>query len=137
MIKFMEVNVNPKKRKTGDCSTRALVGTLGISYDEALKLQFEESLKCYYDITSKQVMESILNKFGYVKMSQPRKLNGKKYRVGEMDKILTEKQLLEGVLISVPKHYTVIKNNQVEDTWDCRTYVVGNYYVKVGGDEQC
>lgn len=49
MIKFMEVNVNPKKRKTGDCSTRALVGTLGISYDEALKLQFEESLKCYYD----------------------------------------------------------------------------------------
>lgn len=137
MIKFMEVNVNPKKIKTGDCSTRALVGTLGISYDEALKLQCEESLKCYYDITSKQVMESILNKFGYVKMPQPRKPNGKKYRVGEMDKILTEKQLLEGVLISVPKHYTVIKNNQVEDTWDCRTYVVGNYYVKVGGDEQC
>jgi hypothetical protein len=24
MIEFMEVNVNPKKRKTGDCSTRAL-----------------------------------------------------------------------------------------------------------------
>ena len=62
MIKFMEVNVNPKKRKTGDCSTRALVGTLGISYDEALKLQFEESLKCYYDPTSKQVMERVLKK---------------------------------------------------------------------------
>lgn len=30
MIEFMEVNVNPKKRKTGDCSTRALVGTLCI-----------------------------------------------------------------------------------------------------------
>lgn len=67
MIKFMEVNVNPKKRKTGDCSTRALVGTLGISYDEALKLQFEESLKCYYAPTSKQVMERVLKRFGYVK----------------------------------------------------------------------
>ena len=62
MIEFMEVNVNPKKRKTGDCSTRALVGTLGISYDEALKLQFEESLKCYYDPTSKQVVERVLKK---------------------------------------------------------------------------
>lgn len=55
MIEFMEVNVNPKKRKTGDCSTRALVGTLGINYDEALKLQFEESLKCYYDPTQNKL----------------------------------------------------------------------------------
>lgn len=57
MLKYKEKNVNPKNRKTGDCSTRALVGVLGISYEEALKLQTEWSLKTYYDPTSKQVME--------------------------------------------------------------------------------
>lgn len=40
MLNYKEFNVNPKHRKTGDCSTRALVGTLGISYEEALKYQF-------------------------------------------------------------------------------------------------
>lgn len=30
MLKFKEINVNPKKRKTGDCSTRALVSVLNI-----------------------------------------------------------------------------------------------------------
>ena len=93
MLKYEFLNVNPKGRKTGDCSTRALVGTLGISYDEALKLQMEVSLKTYYDPTSKQVMEKVLEKFGYVKMKQPRKSDGTKYTVSEMDKLLTKKQL--------------------------------------------
>ena len=59
MIEFNKVNVNPKGRKTGDCSTRALVGTLGISYEDALKLQMKYALKTYYDPTSKQVMEKV------------------------------------------------------------------------------
>lgn len=133
MIKFMEVNVNPKKRKTGDCSTRALVGTLGINYDEALKLQFEESLKCYYDPTSKQVMERVLKRFGYVKMKQPRKADNTKYQVCEMDKILTPKQMEQGVLITIANHHTCIVRGVVCDLWDCRYKSVGNYYVKVGG----
>lgn len=45
MLAYLENNVNPKGRKTGDCSTRALVGTLGITYKEALELQCEASIK--------------------------------------------------------------------------------------------
>lgn len=130
MITYLCKNVNPKNRKTGDCSTRALVGTLNISYDEALRLQLEESLKCYYDPTSKQVMERILNKFGYVKMKQPRKKDNTKYTVGEMDKLLSEKQMKNGVLITVANHHTCITNGVVQDIWDCRYKTVGNYYVK-------
>lgn len=130
MITYLCKNVNPKNRKTGDCSTRALVGTLNISYDEALRLQLEESLKCYYDPTSKQVMERILNKFGYVKMKQPRKSDNTKYTVGEMDKLLSEKQMKNGVLVTVANHHTCITNGVVQDIWDCRYKTVGNYYVK-------
>lgn len=131
MIKYIEKNVNPKGRKTGDCSTRALVGTLGITYDEALKLQTEISLKTYYAPLSKQVVEKVLAKFGYVKMPQPRKCDNTKYTVGEMDEILTKEQMEEGVFIMVANHHAAcITGGHVQDIWDCRRRKVGNYYVK-------
>lgn len=130
MIDYIEKNVNPKGRKTGDCSTRALVGTLGITYDEALKLQTEISLKTYYDPTSKQVMERVLAKFGYVKMAQPRKWDNTKYTVSEMDEILTKKEMQEGVLITVANHHTCITGGHIQDIWNCGYKTVGNYYVK-------
>lgn len=131
MLKYLEKNVNPKGRKTEDCSTRALVSVLGISYDEALKLQCEESLKCYYDPTSKQVMERILVKFGYVKMKQPRYDDGTKYLVKELDKLLTKEEKDAGVLVTVAHHHTTIKGDNIIDIWNCGNKTVGNYYVKV------
>jgi len=131
MIDYVEKNVNPKNRKTGDCSTRALVGTLGISYDEALQLQTKYSLKTYYDPASKQVMELVLEEFGYLKKKQPRKPDNTKYTVGEMDHILSPRQMKEGVLITVANHHTCVVNGAVQDTWDCRNKSVGNYYVKI------
>lgn len=130
MIKYVELNVNPKRRKTGDCSTRALVGCLGISYDEALKLQTKWSLKTYYDPTSKQVMEKVFQEFGYIKMKQPRKVDNTKYTVNEMDQILTRKQMQEGVLVTVANHHTCIVNGVIQDIWNCGDKSVGNYYVK-------
>lgn len=132
MLKYLNKNVNPKNRKTGDCSTRALVTVTGLSYEECLKMQMEESLTCYYDPTSKQVMERVLKKLGWVKMAQPRKIDNTKYTVGEMDKILTNKELKAGVLVTVANHHTAIKEDNVVDIWDCRGKSVGNYYVKVG-----
>lgn len=130
MLLYREKNVNPKKRKTGDCSTRALVGTLGISYEEALKLQMKWSLKTYYDPTSKQVMEKVLQEFGYVKMKQPRKADGKKYTVAELDEIIPADIRNKGVLVTVAGHHTCIIGMCVQDIWDCRCKSVGNYYIK-------
>lgn len=130
MLKYNEKNVNPKNRKTGDCSTRALVGVLDISYEEALRLQTEWSLKTYYDPTSKQVMEKVLQQFGYVKMKQPCKRDNTKYKVRELDEILTKKQLQEGVLVTVANHHTCIVGGAIQDIWDCGCMSVRNYYIK-------
>ena len=130
MIKYNNYNVNPKGRKTGDCSTRALVGALNIEYEEALDLQCEVAKKTCYGITDKQVIEGVVEKFGYVKMKQPRKANGKKYMVGELDEILTPKQMEEGVLITIANHHTCIVKGELQDIWDCRKKSVGNYYVR-------
>lgn len=127
---FEIVNVNPKKRKTGDCSTRALANTLNISWEEALQLQMEEALKCYYDPTSKQVVERVVARFGYVKMKQPRKDNGGKYSVNELKQILTDEQMEEGVLVTIANHHTCIKHHAIQDTWNCGRKYVCNYYVR-------
>ena len=130
MLKFVEKNVNPKNRRTGDCSTRALVSTLNISYEDALKLQIKYALKTFYDPTSKQVMEKVLNEFGYVKMKQPRKYDGKKYKVKELDEIISKEVRNRGVLVTVANHHTCIVGDNIIDIWNCGNKSVGNYYVK-------
>lgn len=130
MVQYKEINVNPKNRKTGDCSTRALVGVLGISYAEALKLQFEESLQCYYDPTSKQVMERVLKRFGYVKMAMPKKYDETKYEVREIDQLVSKEQMKNGILVTVANHHTCVKDGYIQDIWNCGKKCIGNYYVK-------
>ena len=130
MIPFTEVNVNPKGHKTGDCAVRAIVGVTGMDYRDAIKACAKYACKLCYGITDKQVVEAVLKEYGFIKMKQPRKASGKKYTVSEMDKILTEKQMKQGVLVTVAGHHTCIVNGSVQDTWDCRYKTVGNYYVK-------
>lgn len=106
------------------------MGCLKISYEDALKLQVEEFLNCYYDPTSKQVMERVLKRFGYIKMKMPKKPNGKRYKVYELDEIIPKDIRSKGVLVTVANHHTCIVDDYVMDIWDCRDYSVGNYYIK-------
>ena len=131
MLEYLNLNVNPKKRKTGDCSTRALVACLNIDYDKALELQLEEVKKCYYDFTSHQVVTNVLKKFGYEKMKQPRKLDNTKYMVKEMDQVLSEEDLSKGVIVTVAHHYVTLKDFSYIDIWNSGNKCVGNYYVKI------
>lgn len=72
----------------------------------------------------------MLVKFGYIKKAQPRKADNTKYTVSEMDKILTKKEMAEGVLVTVANHHTCITGGHIQDIWDCGYKTVGNYYVK-------
>lgn len=128
MLKYLNINMNPKGRKTGDCSTRALCALLGCKWEEVLRLQCEEACKCYWDLTSRQVIESILNKAGWIKMPQPRKSNGLKYKVCEMDKVLSPEVLSHGVIVNVANHYVYLKDDCYWDTWNSGLKTVGNYF---------
>lgn len=131
MLHWCLWNANPKLRTTGDCSTRAIAGCLGVTYDKALDLQIEEVKKSYHGFTSREIMEAVLKRFGYVKMKQPRKANRKKYEVRELDKVLTKEQLADGVVVNVPRHYVLVKSDRYIDTWDSGNCCVGNYFAKV------
>ncbi len=130
MLKFKQVNVNPKGKKTGDCSTRALAYCLGISWDDALTLQYKMALKTKYDPTSHQVVERILAEHGWVKQKQPRKYDGRKYTVREMDQVVNDYWLSNRCICTVAHHYVVLEDDHYVDTWNSGGKTVGNYFVK-------
>jgi hypothetical protein len=128
MLELFKVNVNPHHRKTGDCSTRALCSLLGCKWEDALRLQCEESIKTGYDVTSRRVMEAILAKAGWYKRPQPRKGDGTRYKVREMDNVVHPALLAKGIIVNVACHYVFIRGGTYWDTWDSGDYAVGNYF---------
>lgn len=127
MVKFDKVNNNPRGRKTGDCVIRATASATGQTWVEALREQTEIAVKTGYMVGCKENFDKYLSAHGFVKMKQPRKEDGTKYEVGEIDKVCTA----DTIVVSMTSHLTVIKGNAVEDLWDCRYKKVGNFWVKV------
>lgn len=128
MLTFKKLNVNPKGRKTGDCSTRAIAYTLQISWEDALRLQCEEAIKCKYDPTSREVMERVLKNFGYVKMKQPRTAGNLRYPIYALDKAISEEQRNKRIVCNVANHYVVIDGDNYVDSWDSGCKCCGNYF---------
>ena len=130
MIEYVRVNKNPKGRKTGDCSTRALCNILHISYDKALEEQCLVAKKYCYGITSKETIDKIMQKYGYEKMKQPRKWDNTKYSVNEMDEAITSDEMEDGILVLIAHHFTVVRDYYIEDIWNCGNKKVSNYWRK-------
>lgn len=130
MLKFYERNRNPKHHRTGDCTTRALAGALGVSWEEALTEQYHKAIAFKLDYTDKKVIDAVLAAHGFTKMKQPRKANGTKYTVAELDKLTTKAERDRGVYVRVANHDTVVIGDYIEDTWDCGCKTIGNYWIK-------
>lgn len=130
MINFYKENKNPKGRNTGDCVTRALASTLNITWEQALTEQYEVAVKTGYGITNKEVFDKVLQKYGWIKCKQPKRANGKKYKVGEIDELLTGDDMYYGVFISLANHCTCVVDYCLSDTWDCRNKTISNYWVR-------
>jgi hypothetical protein len=128
MLSYLKINVNPHHRKTGDCSTRALCCLLHCSWESALQLQCSEAIRTGYDPTSHQVIEAILMKAGWVKMRQPRKEDGTKFKVREMDVVCSPEDLEAGVIADVAHHYVFLKGPSYWDEWDSGWKTVGNWF---------
>lgn len=129
-VKFEYKNVNPKNRHTGDCSTRAITELLQIPYQDALKLQYEDSCERCYAIEVKECVGNIVEQYGYTKHKQPKKDDGKKYFVGEIHKLVSCEEMHNGILILLANHWTVVRDFTLFDLWDCRYKTIGNYWTK-------
>ena len=134
MIKFEKRNVNPKGKKTGDCVIRALTVATGKKYEDIYRELFEISLKTGWILNEKRVEDKLLERYGFVKHKQPRKYDNTKYTIGEIDQITSglyvDGKEVKTVVIRCAHHLTVVVDNTLVDTWDCRYKCISNYYTK-------
>ena len=131
MVNFSLVNVNPKRKKTVDCVVRAISNASGVNYNQVAKELLELWLETGYEMTDKRVTDKWLTKNGFTKMAQPKRANGKKYLVGEIEDLVSSEY---NVVISLANHYTcyIGEDDEIQDLWDCRYKTIGNYWVKKG-----
>jgi len=125
MVGFMKHNANPKGKRTGDCVIRAITVATGIPYSQVVTELTKIHLETGHDSHSKQAYEKYLISLGWIKHKQPVKLDGSKYKVGEINLLIRP---YERAIISMANHLSVKLGTNVYDTWDCRKKTIGNYF---------
>lgn len=123
---MIELNLNPRGIKTGDCVVRAIAYATQQSWDDVYKGLVEIGLKMKRMPNEKQVYEKYLDSLGWKKQKQPRKHNGFKYTIDEFIKAAPK-----GIyIIKVALHLTVVVDGDIVDIWNCGRKSVGNYWIK-------
>lgn len=105
---------------------RALSLATDRSYEDVYRELFELSLQTGYIVNDKRIEEKFLAKNGFVKHKQPKKPSGKKYIIGEIDKLCRD----DVIVVSCAHHLTAIIGGTLVDTWDCRGKCISNFYTR-------
>jgi hypothetical protein len=126
MVDFVKFNNNFKNKKTADCVIRALAGASGKEYKQVAKELFDIYMTTGYMMNEKRNFEKWLEANGFVKMKQPKKYDGTKYLVGEIDELIGS----DTAVISLAGHLTFVEDDTIFDLWDCRYKTIGNYFIK-------
>ena len=121
---FLEVNVNPKGRKTGDCVVRAIAYATNTSWEDVLLGLTELAVKLKYMPNSRVVLKKYLNNKGYYMSSTYKTAKGLRVTLADFAQLNKSGTYI----VSVHKHLSVVKNGMVCDAWDCSAYKVGNYW---------
>lgn len=129
-------NANPKGRITGDCTYRAISTACGFSYEKVVRDMAE--LQCRTGYASRDLIDLIMQEYGWSKMRQPRKSDNTKYTGNEFCKVQQKKISKDGIVIadrifcSIGGHHVVaIVDGKVYDIWDSTNGCIGNYWVKM------
>lgn len=124
---FIKENVNPKGKKTCDCTTRAITKASGLSYETVFNKQCEVMLKKGYFVNDTKNCMLVLKELGFreVKLGVPKK-GDKRPTVTDIAKLSRNKR----IVCSLAGHYVACVNGNIYDIWDCSDYAVYKYFVK-------
>lgn len=126
---FHYYNANPKNKITGDCVIRALCTAMEEPYEIVYVELLKFSLKCGYMLDDKNCYDKYLQLKGWIKHSQPRKLDNTKYTGEEFCRRIADKKIR--YIAHVGGHHIVaIVNGKINDIWDSTDGCIGNYWTK-------
>lgn len=129
MVKYTQLNVNFKNKKTCDCVQRALVSATGLDYRVIAKLQFDKWMATGYELGDKKNYGAVLEDLGFTKHPMPKyEVEGKKkrYMVGEIDKLVNK----GNAFISLANHCVAYTEQGIVDLWDSRWKSISNYWTR-------
>lgn len=131
MAKVLYINLNPLKRRTGDCVYRAMARFLGVSWRQAL-----DDLVCWAadrgltNFNFRSTYNEFLSSKGFRRHRAPKK----GITVEEFCAGYAEKGKL--YILSCPRHLTIadwpehLEECIIVDTWDCSKRNVDGFWVR-------
>lgn len=123
MKEFYYINLNPLKKRTGDCVVRALAFFLGIPWKEAF---FDLIMFCadkgLVNFNYISTYTAFMKDKGYVRQKPPYK----GISIGEFCENIADDGYV--YIILTKRHMTIICDRDVFDTWDCRDRDVIYYW---------
>lgn len=122
---FIKENVNPRNKKTCDCTTRAITKASGKSYNDILDMQIEVCKQKGYFVNDPKTGEEVLKRLGFsvVKVPVPQK-GEKRLMVKDIEKRSKGKR----IVCSIANHWTCCVGGNIYDLWDCSDKAVYKYY---------
>ena len=138
--KFVNVNNNPKNKKSCDCVIRALITTLNLDTETIIKDLTQIYLTKGWFLTDKKCYSKYLETKGYIMNKQPKKFDNTKYTAEEFCEYLNKNKYIKGtVMAHVGGHHVSTfvntgteknRDYRIYDIWDCSLKCVGNYWIK-------
>lgn len=127
-MKFIEFNVNPKNKKTGDCVIRAIAIATNSSWEYIYRELAELGIKKGLILNDRKNWKAYLKKIGYEQQKMPRRDDKTRYTLEKFcDELAEDNQIY---IIKVAGHLTVVKDKNLYDSWNCSNKSVGNYWIK-------
>jgi hypothetical protein len=137
MCKFEYYNPNPTQRyrrdgkpmgwHKGDCHIRCVAKALEISWEDAIKMEFEEALKRHDAVGSTKCIEAILLRNGYKK--------GRPFQRGAIKPLV--RNMLNNphnkdydIVFNMHRHVATGKQGILYDTWNCGNESVLSYWFR-------
>lgn len=113
---YKEVNVNPKKKRTGDCVIRAIANAEGIDWYDL----YDELCRGARELASVPVWKETYEYYLYRYPTVSAKYvdaNGKTKRLRPRD--FKAHGLTGTYVVRLAHHLTCVRDGVVEDIWDC------------------
>ena len=126
------INVNPKDKYGGDCVVRAIALALNQSWEQTVREMTELGIKHGLVLNDKKLYPKYLKLKGFREVKEPRDVNNRKITIREY---LRYKFVLKAVVVNAGSHHvTCIKDNKVNDIWDCSKCTMHKYWIKGSND---
>lgn len=123
---WVKKNVNPKNRRTGDCTIRAVATATGVTWIEAFDGLVAAARKTYHAIGWPDTVDAYLSSIGFVKVSLKVAKGEKRPTVRDLARTLTRPAVLR-----VASHMVAADGEgHFVDTWDCGGNAVYCYWIK-------